>query len=151
MLVKRLELSALQNRGLQRSGQPVRNNNGFNLPKDQGVGRRELGRHDHRLYQAGLCHHHITQRKGRGRGWRRGRKGAIWGRPPPFPHSPLPPSQKSKPSPWDLPVLVSFSLGGVTCFKPCCCDFSGFFSTRDLPKSLSATFECHVTENQGWV
>ena len=40
--MKRLELSALQNRGLQSSGQPVRNNNGFNLPKDQGLGGEHL-------------------------------------------------------------------------------------------------------------
>lgn len=33
----------------------------------------------------------------------------------------------------------------ATRFKPCCCDLSGFLSITDLPKSLSATFECHVT------
>lgn len=93
MLVKRLELSALQNRGLQSSGQAVRNDD-FNFPKDQGVGESTLGRHDHHLYQAGVCHHHITQRKRKGRGWRRGRKGALWEDPLPLPTPPPPPSQK---------------------------------------------------------
>lgn len=40
--MRRLELSALQSRGLQSSGQPVRNNNGFNLSKDQGLGGKHL-------------------------------------------------------------------------------------------------------------
>lgn len=35
MLLKELELSALQNVDLQSSEQPVRNNNDFNLPKNQ--------------------------------------------------------------------------------------------------------------------
>lgn len=58
------------------------------------------------------------------------------------------PKQKANLIPQLLPVLgikLASPWTEATYFKSCCCDFSGFFSIIDLPKSFSASFECHVT------
>lgn len=126
MLVKRLELSAQRNRGLQSSGQPVRNSNGFNLLKDQGLGGECL---------KGMTIPHTgqvsdTTIKPQEKAWVEGVEGGGkeqfgGGRTqPPEPESTLLGSK-----------LVSL-WAGATCFKACCCDLSGFFSITVLPESL---------------